>query len=93
MTGEDGKPLYTDYADYIVNHQRKPGIGPLAGFRGEDGQQSGRGAPNPQQLDAYIDNGGFWMEELPEAARFYKHANQDYQDWAVEMGFFDAPQP
>ena len=93
MTGEDGKPLYTDYADYIINHQRKPGIGPLAGFRGEGGQQSGRGAPNPQQLDAYIDNGGFWMEELPEAARFYKHANQDYQDWAVEMGFFDAPQP
>ena len=93
MTGEDGKPLYKDYADYIINHQRKPGIGPLAGFRGEDGSQSGRGEPNPSQLDAYIDNGGFWLEELPEAARFYKHANQDYQDWAVKMGFFDAPQP
>ncbi|MBL6605032.1 MAG: molybdopterin oxidoreductase family protein [Alphaproteobacteria bacterium] len=93
MTGEDGKPLYKDYADYIINHQRKPGIGPLAGFRGEDGSQSGRGDPNPGQLDAYIDNGGFWSEELPEAARFYKHANQDYQDWAVKMGFFDAPQP
>ena len=24
---------YTDYAGYIVNHERKPGIGPL-GFRG-----------------------------------------------------------
>ena len=33
MTAEDGSPLYKDYADYIINHQRKPGIGPLAGFR------------------------------------------------------------
>ncbi|MEC7246506.1 MAG: formate dehydrogenase, partial [Pseudomonadota bacterium] len=93
MTAEDGSPLYKDYADYIINHQRKPGIGPLAGFRGEDGKSSGRGEPNANQLDAYIDNGGFWMEEVPEAARFYKHANLDYQEWAVKMGFFDAPQP
>ena len=93
MTDENGKPLYKDYADYIINHQRKPGIGPLAGFRGEDGSKSGRGEPNPKQIDAYIENGGFWSEELPEEARFYKHANKAYQDWAVEMGFYDAPQP
>ena len=93
MTAEDGSPLYKDYADYIINHQRKPGIGPLAGFRGEDGTLSGRGEPNANQLGAYIDNGGFWMEEVPEAARFYKHANLDYQEWAVKMGFFDVPQP
>ncbi|MGB1181254.1 MAG: molybdopterin oxidoreductase family protein, partial [Candidatus Puniceispirillaceae bacterium] len=66
---------------------------PLAGFRGTDGTKSGRGEPNPNQIQAYIDNGGFWMEEIPEDAKFYKHANQAYQDWAVEMGFFDSPQP
>ena len=33
------------------------------------------------------------MEEIPEEAKFYKHANTAYQDWAVEKGFFDAPQP
>ncbi len=93
MVDEQGAPLYADYADYIINHQRKPGIGPLAGFRGADGTKSGRGEPNPNQLQAYIDNGGFWMEEIPEEARFYKHANQAYQDWAVEMGFYDSPQP
>ena len=32
---EDGSPKYRDYADYIVNHLRKPDIGPLAGFRGD----------------------------------------------------------
>ncbi|MEL6206355.1 MAG: molybdopterin-dependent oxidoreductase, partial [Pseudomonadota bacterium] len=26
---DDGTALYADYADYMVNHQRKPGIGPL----------------------------------------------------------------
>ena len=93
MVDESGAPLYDDYADYIINHQRKPGIGPLAGFRGTDGTKSGRGEPNPNQIQAYIDNGGFWMEEIPEDAKFYKHANQAYQDWAVEMGFYDSPQP
>ena len=93
MVDESGAPQYDDYADYIINHQRKPGIGPLAGFRGTDGTKSGRGEPNPNQIQAYIDNGGFWMEEIPEDAKFYKHANQAYQDWAVEMGFFDSPQP
>jgi anaerobic selenocysteine-containing dehydrogenase len=93
MVTDDGEALYKDYADYLVNHQRKPGIGPLAGFRGANGDQSGRGEPNPQQLQQYIDNGGFWMEHIPEDAAFFKMANQGYQDWAVAKGFFDAPEP
>ncbi len=93
MVNADGSAKYSDYADYIVNHQRKPGIGPLAGFRGADGKQSGRGDPNPDQLQAYIDNGGFWQEHIPEEAQYFKHANAAYQDWAVAKGFFDAPQP
>ena len=36
------------YPDYIVNHERSPGIGSLAGFRGEDGKSYGRGAPNAE---------------------------------------------
>ena len=93
MVDKKGNPLYQDYADYIINHQRKDGIGPLAGFRGKDGKAQGRGAPNPHQLDAYIENGGFWSKEIPENARFFKMANQHYQDFAVEMGFYDTPQP
>jgi anaerobic selenocysteine-containing dehydrogenase len=90
---EHGAPKYSNYADYIVNHERKPGIGPLAGFRGERGDQKGRGAPNQEQLHHYIANGGFWINHIPHSAQFFKMANTAYQDWAVGMGFYDAPQP
>ena len=92
FTDEDGQAKYVDYADYIVNHQRKPGIGPLAGWRG-DGKEAGRGAPNPDQLDRYIENGGFWINHIPEGAQYYKPWNATYQDWAVGMGIYDSPQP
>jgi len=90
---EKGEPKYRNYADYMVNHQRRPGVGPLAGWRGETGEKSGRGAPNPDQLNRYIDNGGFWAAHLPEEAAFFKPWNAAYQDWAVTMGFYDKPQP
>jgi len=93
MVAEDGAPAYRDYADYMVRHQRRQGIGPLAGWRGEDESAAGRGAPNPDQLDRYIANGGFATFDIPEEARFMKPWNTAYQDWAVSMGFFDAPQP
>jgi len=43
MVAEDGSPKYRDYADYIVNHQRRPGVGSLIGWRGADGTER-RGA-------------------------------------------------
>jgi anaerobic selenocysteine-containing dehydrogenase len=92
FTNEDGSQKYADYADYIVNHIRKPGIGPLAGFRG-DGTDTGRGEVNPDQLDRYIKNGGFFVEHVPEGANYYKPWNNKYQDWAVKMGLYDSPQP
>ncbi|NKB53942.1 MAG: molybdopterin-dependent oxidoreductase [Rhizobiaceae bacterium] len=88
-----GKALYKDYADYIVNHERRPNIGPLAGFRGEDGTEEGRGASNSNQLERYKANGSFWSKHIPLEAQFFKHANAAYQDLAVSLGFFDAPQP
>jgi len=88
-----GHPLYKDYADYIVRHERRPGIGPLAGFRGTNGDRAGRGAANPHQLERYIENGSFFSAHIPLEAQFMKHANQAYQDFAVRMGFFDTPQP
>ena len=93
MVNEDGSAIYEDYADYIQNHERRPGIGPLAGFRGEDKQGKGRGAPNPNQIQDYIDNGGFWIDHIPEDALFFKPWNAAYQDWAVERGIFDSVQP
>ena len=92
MVDEDGSPKYADYEDYIINHERKPGIGPLAGFRG-NGEKSGRGEPNPGQLEAYKANGAFWHKKIPEEGRYYKMANMAYQEFAVEMGICDTPQP
>ncbi|MEM9850713.1 MAG: molybdopterin oxidoreductase family protein, partial [Pseudomonadota bacterium] len=93
FVNEDGSPKYADYADYIVNHERRPGVGPLAGWRGHDGEGRGRGAPNPDQLNRYIENGGFWIDHIPDEAQFYKPWNAAYQDWAVARGIYDAPAP
>ncbi len=89
---EDGSPKYRDYEDYIVNHLRKPDIGPLAGFRG-DGSAEGRGPVNPKQIEAYIENGGFYVSHVPEGAKYFKPWNNAYQDWAVELGLYDSPSP
>lgn len=89
---EEGQPLYKDYADYIVNHQRRPGVGPLAGFRG-DGTEKGRGAPNQNQIERYIENGGFWLDHIPDDAAFYKPWNNAYQEWATKRGLYDKAQP
>jgi sulfite dehydrogenase (quinone) subunit SoeA len=91
MVREDGSPKYRDYADYIVNHERRPGVGPLSGWRGLDGSKTGRGEPNPRQLDRYIENGGFFREHVPAEARYFKHANRHWQDFAVSHGLQDRP--
>lgn len=92
FVNEDGSQKYADYGDYIVNHERRPGIGPLAGFRG-NGDEEGRGAVNPDQLNKYIENGGFWVGHIPAGADYYKPWNTAYQDWAVKIGIYDSPQP
>ncbi|MCZ4257466.1 molybdopterin oxidoreductase family protein [Sulfitobacter sp. G21635-S1] len=94
FVNEDGSQKYADYADYITNHERRPGIGPLAGWRmGANGLQHGRGGPNEGQLDSYIRNGGFFAEHIPDGANYYKPWNRAYQDWAVKLGLYDSPQP
>ena len=92
MVNEDGSPKFRDYADYIVTHQRRPGVGPLMGFRG-DGTATGRGAPNPKQMQRYIDNGAFHQAHVPPEAAFMKPWNAAYQDWAVRLGLYETPQP
>ena len=89
---DDGTPAFADYADYITRHERRPGIGPLMGFRGA-GDQTGRGAPNPDQLNRYIENGGFFTHHIPAPAHYYKPWNTAYQEWAVDLGLYDSPQP
>ncbi len=93
MVDGDGAARYRDYADYIVRHERAPGVGLLAGWRGADGTQAGKGAPNPAQLDAYVASGGFWRGEIPVHARYFKMANRDYLAWAQAHGFVASTAP
>ncbi|MEX0808648.1 MAG: molybdopterin oxidoreductase family protein [Dongiaceae bacterium] len=91
---EDATPRYPGgYPDYMVNHERKPGTGMLAGWRGHDGALIGRGPKNPKQLERYKRNGCFWQTEIPESGRYYRFANRDYLEWAVGMGFIDRVEP
>ena len=93
VTPEGGPRYPGGYKDYIALHERMPGIGPLAGWRGEDGETHGKGAPNPAQLDRYIANGCFWKYELPLEQQFYRHANKAYLETAVRMGMMPAAEP
>ncbi len=94
FVNEDGSPAYPGgYEDYMVNHERAPGLGPLAGWRGEDGKSHGKGAPNKDQLKRYIENGGFWVHELPPEQQYFKTVNKDYLEYACEMGWIPSAEP
>ena len=94
MVKDDGSAQYPGgYPDYLVNHQRRPGIGPLAGHRGRNGGDFGRGDVNPRQLEQYIAEGCFHMHHLPEHMRYYRHVNRDYIEWALDKGMRLTPTP
>ncbi len=93
MVNDDGSPKYRDYADYIVNHERAPGVGLLAGWRGPDGSRTGKGAPNPDQLQRYIEHGCCFETRVPEAGSYCRFANRDYLEWAQTMGFVASTEP
>jgi anaerobic selenocysteine-containing dehydrogenase len=94
MAKDDGSAVYPGgYSDYMVNHERRPGVGMLAGWRGPDGGKTGTGEPNPDQLKRYIENGCFWEGEIPPEAGYFRNVNKAYLAYAVEMAFVqdDAP--
>jgi len=94
MVNDDGSEKYPGgYADYIANHMRTPSVGPLAGWRGPDGDASFNGAANPDQLERYIENGCFWRHEFSPSQRYYKFANRDYLDFAKEAGWIGQAEP
>ena len=89
FVAQDGAPLYRDYPDYLARHERRPGVGPLAGWRGSDGRSEGRGEPNPRQLEKYVENQCFWKYELPPEERYFKQANRAYLETAKRFGFVE----
>jgi hypothetical protein len=47
FTRAEGGRKFKDYPDFIVNFEASPGEGFLMGWRGTDGTEHLRGAPNP----------------------------------------------
>lgn len=84
---ENGGRRYKDYKDFIINYEKTPGIGFLAGWRGENGDQHLVGAPNPKQWEAYIENESFFELKLDDNQRFLRHSNQDYLEFAKNAGW------
>lgn len=93
FTDDQGNPQYRDYRDFIVRYEKEPGIGFLAGWRGEHGEKSLHGEPNPEQWDRYIENRCYFRHELPTSARYYKFANRDYLEIARDAGFIEQAEP
>src|SRR6185437_5003566 len=89
----DGNAIYKSYADYMVRHERAPGVGLLAGWRGADGSRQGKGVANPDQLQRYIEHGCFFETKIPEAGAYYRMANRDYLEWSQSMGFIGSTEP
>jgi len=82
-----GGAKFRDYRDFITRYEKSPGIGFLAGWRGEDGAQHLRGAPNPKQWERYLEHECFFRHPLPAHMRFYRFANRDYLAFAEDAGF------
>jgi anaerobic selenocysteine-containing dehydrogenase len=94
FANDDGSPNYPGgYPDYMVNHERSPGIGALAGWRGAQGEAWGAGARNPQQLERYIANGSYCAHHLEPGQRWMKHANRGYLEFARSVGFVGSAAP
>jgi anaerobic selenocysteine-containing dehydrogenase len=94
FTNADGTARYPGgYPDYIVNHERSPGVGPLAGWRGAKGEKFGVGEVNPEQLNRYIENGSFHVHHLKPDQRYYRHANKGYLEFAKSVGFVGNTEP
>ncbi len=91
----DGTRKFRDYPDFIVNFETEPGsgIGFLAGWRGKDGGEFMKGAPNPKQWEMYRDHDCFYHYRLPLSHQYMRNWNKGYMEWAQRMRIrrFDEP--
>ena len=91
FTREDGSRKFADYRTSSSTTRSFPGIGFLAGWRGEDGESHLRGEPNPKQWEKYIENQSFFTYPWPENMRYYRFANKDYLEFAEKHALFGTP--
>ena len=87
FSNTDGTTKYKNYKDFIVRFEKAPGIGFLAGWRGEKGDQHLVGAPNPDQWKSYKANESFFEYKFPPSQHYMRHANRDYLEFAKSVGW------
>ena len=89
----EGKPRYDGYEDFILRYEKSPGIGFLAGYRGEAGDEPVVGKPNADQWKSYIDNQSFFSWHWPQEMQFNRGQNKAYLEQAARFGFIPAATP
>ncbi len=87
FTTPEGGRKFKDYPDFIVNFESAPGLGFLMGWRGNDGTEHLRGAPNPKQWEMYAANNCVFQFHLPETMHFMRNWNREYLDFAQDKGW------
>ncbi len=87
FTTAEGARKFKDYPDFVVNYEAQPGIGFLMGWRGKDGDQHLRGAPNPKQWEMYANNDCVFHYPLPETMHYMRNWNRAYLDFAKDKGW------
>ena len=87
FTTPEGGRKFTGYPDFVVNFEPQPGIGFLMGWRGKDGTQHLKGAPNPKQWEAYAQNNCVFQYHMPETMHYMRNWNREYLDFAKDKGW------
>ena len=87
FTTAEGARKFKDYPDLVVNFESAPGVGFLMGWRGADGTEHLRGAPNPRQWEMYAKNNCVFQYHLPETMQYMRNWNREYLDFAKEKGW------
>ncbi len=95
FTDKEGKRKYRDYPDFIARFETAPGsgIGFLSGWRGQGGEKSMRGEPNPNQWKMYEENNCMHHHKLPPSYQYMRNWNQGYLNWAQEHGLTRYAEP
>jgi anaerobic selenocysteine-containing dehydrogenase len=88
FTTTDGARKFKDYPDFVVNYETAPGsgIGFLIGWRGADGSQALRGAPNPKQWEQYAAHNCVYHHTMPPEHQYMRNWNRGYLQWAQQVG-------
>jgi anaerobic selenocysteine-containing dehydrogenase len=87
FTTPEGGRKFSGYQDFIVNFQPQPGVGFLMGWRGADGNEPLRGAPNPKQWEMYAKNNCVFQYHMPEDMQYMRNWNRAYLDFAKDKGW------